>query len=371
MSERYQISFMPWADLKKSVTLGPVTFWPYRSEAASRINDPKLRSYLDRYFESYVDNNGQSVDTITVCSYENTNFRELKEEEFKDLRSCSDAIIFSVIAPQAQNAVCANINSIGPPSSDAFTLITQNFQMDNDYVHVRAGSRLSAGWKVGEVTFPRPWSMGGSLGIPDKKIVKALGKCVSLVFPQELKERLFRSLEWFRLAHTESEQISELSKIVMMATGFEILLNFPNYGKSKYFTGYVEDNISSAKFARGTRVNHKGKSFDMSLASCWAWDFYNLRSKIVHGDSVSYQDLIFRDWITHLIVSDLVFLECTKRELFRNKCIGDDVYLYADKIAKSSEEHERNAVVESLARGVLGFDDVHRALGWVPNTDSD
>jgi len=285
-----------------------------------------LRSYLDRYFESYVDNKGQSVDTITVCSYQNTNFLELKDGEFKDLRSCSDAIIFSVIAPQAKNAVCANNNSFGPPSSDAFELITQNFQMDNDYVHVRAGSLLSAGRKIGEVIFSRPWSMGGSFGIPDSEIVKGFGKCFSLGFPQEFKERLFRSLEWFRLAHTESEQISELSKIVMVATGFEILLEFPKDGKRRYFTDYVENNISSDKFARGTRTDHKGKSFEMSLASCWAWDFYNLRSTIVHGDSVPYQDLIFRDWITHLIVSDLVFLECTKRELFRNKCIGDDVY---------------------------------------------
>ena len=371
MSERNQISFMPWAGLNKSVTLGPVTFWPYRSEAESHINDANLRSYLNRYFESYVDNKGQSVDTITVCSYENSNFLELKDGEFKDLRRCSDAMIFSVIAPQAKNAVCTNNNSFGPPSSDAFELITQNFQIDNDYVYIRAGSLLSAGWKIGEVTFSRPWSMGGSFGVPDREIVKGFGKCFSLGFPQELKERLFRSLEWFRLAHSESEQISELSKIVMMATGFEILLDFPKNGKRRYFTNYVEENISSDKFVRGTKTDHKGKTFDMSLVSCWAWDFYNLRSKIVHGDLVPYQDLIFRDWITHLIVSDLVFLECAKRELFRNKYIGDNVYSCAEKITTSSDEHEKKAVVESLARWFLGFDEVHRALGWVPDADSD
>lgn len=227
MSEHYQISFMPWAGIKKSVTLGPVTFWPYQSEGESRVKDPKLKSYLDRYFKSYVDNKGQSVDTITICSYGGINFLQLRDEEFKDLRSCSDAIIFSVIAPHAQNAVCANNNSFGPPSSDAFELVTQNFQTDNDYGHVRAGSLLSAGWKIGEVTFSRPWSMGGSFGIPNREIVEALSKYFTLCFSSELRGRLFRGLEWFRLAHTESEQISELSKIVMMVTGFEILLEFP------------------------------------------------------------------------------------------------------------------------------------------------
>ena len=159
--------------------------------------------------------------------------------------------------------------------------------------------------------------------------------------------------------------------MLFRSTGFEILLEFPKDGKRRYFTDYVEKNISSDKFLRGTRMDHKGKIHNMSLASCWAWDFYNLRSKIVHGDSIPNQDLIFRDWITHLIVSDLVFLECLKRELFRNKCIGDNVYSCAEKITKSSDEHEKKAVVESLARWFLGFNNVHRKLGWVPDSDSD
>ena len=371
MDERFQISFMPWVGLGKSVTLGPITFWPYHKESESRIDDPDLRSYLDKYFESYVDNTGKSVDTITVCTYENANFTSLSDEKYKELRSCSDALIFSVIAPQAKNAVCANNNSFGPPSSDAFELITQNFQIDNNYVHVRTGSLLSGGWKIGEVTFVRPWSMGGSFGTSAEEIVKGLGKCFTPDLLHELRQRLFRSLEWFRLAHTESDQVSDLSTIVMMATGFEILLKFPMNGKRRYFTDYVGDNISSDKFLRGTRTNHKGKSLDMSIVSCWAWDFYNIRSKIVHGNSVPYKDLIFRDWITHLIVSDLVFLECLKRELFRHKCIGDNVYSCADKIAKSSDEKEKRDVIKALEGWFLGFNDVHRALGWVPDTDSD
>jgi len=164
--------------------------------------------------------------------------------------------------------------------------------------------------------------MGGSFGIPNEEIVKGFGKCFALDFLHELKQRLFRSLEWFRLAHTENDQVSDLSKIVMMSTAFEILLKFPVDGKRKYFTDYVENNISSDKFLRGTRTNHNGKTFDMSLVSCWAWDFYAIRSKIVHGDSVPYKDLIFKDWITHLIVSDLVFLECLKRELFKKSVLA-------------------------------------------------
>jgi len=108
----------------------------------------------------------------------------------------------------------------------------------------------------------------------------------------------------------------------------------------------------------------------MSLAGCWAWDFYELRSRIVHGDSVPSSELIFKDWITHLIVSDLVFWECMKRELLKHKCIGDRVYSCAEKITKSSSKDEKEAVIESLTRWFLGFDDVHIALGWLPEEGS-
>lgn len=224
--------------------------------------------------------------------------------------------------------------------------------------------------KIGEITFSKPWSMGGSFGKPNEDLISAFSKCFPYEFPKDIRERLFRSLEWFRLAHTESEQISDLSKVVMVATGFEILLKFPQNGKRRYFVEYMERNISSADFNRGIRTNHKGKDFDMSLAACWAWDFYDLRSKIVHGEAVPYSELIFRDWITHLIVSDLVFLECVKRELFKNKCIGRNVYECADKITKSAIEDEKHAVTEALARWFLGFKEVHKALGWLPEKNS-
>ena len=370
MNNHLQISFMPWAGLSASVSLGPVTFWPYSKEAENRINDPALKSYIDRYLEAYVDNKGESVDTVTVCSHGENAFRILDNSEYQELRNCADALIFSVIAPQCRNAVCANNRNSGPPSSDAFELVTQNFNMGNDYVHVKAGRLTSGGWKIGEITFSRPWTMGGSFGNPNRELISAFSKCYSTEFSKDIRERLFRSLEWFRLAHTESEQISDLSKVVMAATGFEILLKFPQNGKRKYFTEYMERNISSDEFNRGIRTNHRGNICEMSLAACWAWDFYVLRSKIVHGEAVPYTELIFRDWITHLIVSDLVFLECVKRDLFKNRCIGINVYECADKITESAVEDEKNDVTETLARWFLGFKQVHKALGWLPEKNS-
>lgn len=74
-----------------------------------------------------------------------------------------------------------------------------------------------------------------------------------------------------------------------------------------------------------TRTHESGRVFDLSLPACWVWDFYNLRSRIVHGDQVQAQELVFGDWITHLIVADLMFLLCMQAVLFDLRFLGDDV----------------------------------------------
>lgn len=364
-SNNLQISFLPWTGFKKNIKLGPVTFWPYYIEAKQKISDPAIKRHLDNYFRSYVDYQGKPVDTIIVCSHGNVDFRSLSDFEYGDLRNAIDILIFGAIGPQIKRAVCANNRSWGPPSADVFELVTQNFHPGSDYIAVKTGSLINGGWKIGEITFPKPWATGGSLWSLEEELIEGFDKCFLDGFSVDFRERLFRSLEWFRLAHVEGSQVSILSKVVMMATGFEILLQFPREGKRKHFVDYMEKHIASNDFHKDNRTTDKGKSFTLSLAGCWAWDFYELRSLIVHGDTVP-PALIYKDWITHLIVADLVFLECVKRELFDHKCIGNNVRSCAKEFDKLFHNNSEGTPTEPLARWFLGFNDVHRALGWIP-----
>lgn len=360
-----QVSFLPWLELSTSLTLGPVTFWPFPAEAGLRINDQNTRNHLAKYFRCYVGHEGHPVKTLAVCSHGNTDFRVLNEPENQQLRRAVDALLFSDIAPQSKVAVCTNNPTMGPASSNVFELTTQNFRPGSDDIAVRAGSVLSGGWKIGHIVFPKPWETGGMLGSPDSKLLQGLGKCLSPQFSSDARERIFRSLEWFRMAHMEGNKVSAFSKIVMMATAFEIFLQFPRVGKRQHFVNFMESRIASTEFKKDVRTNENGKSFNLSLAGCWAWDFYELRSRIVHGDQVANEELQYRDWLTHLIVADLVFLESIKRELFEQQCIGDDVRDCAKEWDNAFPDNRPDASTEQLARWFFGFDDVHKALGWM------
>lgn len=167
------------------------------------------------------------------------------------------------------------------------------------------------------------------------------------------------------MAKVEDDQVSVLSRAVMVATAFEILLEFPPQGKRRHFVEYVEREVAEPGCRRGARTHENGRVYDLSLAGCWAWDFYNLRSRIVHGDPVQAQDLIFREWITHLIVADLVFLLCMRSLLFELRVLGDSLRRDAAELRDIAGAKDPVADWErQLARSHFGHRDVHRTLGW-------
>lgn len=362
---------MPWAEpIKKELQIGPVRLWPFANKAENKIKEPSVREYLNRYFKLYVDHKGDPVDAVIICSHGDIDFRPLNEQEHKELRNAVDSLIFSIIAPKAATAVCMNNNFKGPPSSEVFQCFTQEFQPGSEVIRIKAGTNWWS-WRIDEITFQKPWSAGGSGGTPDRELIEGFNKVFDHSFPKDIRERIFSSLEWFRLAHVESDEVSQLSKLIMMSTAFEILLHFPEFpkeGKKGYFSKCVDKKLASDEFKRDFRINNKGTKFTFSLAGCWAWDFYELRNRIVHGGSIPNKDFIYRDWITHLIVADLIFLECIKRELYQHGCIGEHVRDLALKLSEKNKDEDISELTKKIVPMSilgLGFDEVHRALGWL------
>jgi len=367
--KKYQVSFLPWVGIEDEFQVGPIKFTPL-NKAFEKIEDSSIKEHLTKIFKSYVDHQGKPVESILLCIYSNIDFHYLTEEEYNILRNAVNVLVFCTITPATKRAVCVDNFSIGPPSTEIFQVITQNFQPGIDHITVQAGSSISGGWEIGEITFSKPWAIGGSFGTPDKELVQGFCKVFDAKFSGDVCERFFRSLEWFRMSHVENSEVSILSKIVMMATAFEILLQVPNISnKKQWIAEEIEKRISNSDFLMETRTDPKGYDYTYSKVAWWSWDFYKIRNSIVHGDYVKPECIQYYapgiKWLTHLIVADLVFWECVKRELFNHRCIGDDVYSCAKEWDKAFPEEPKGTAIEPLAGLFLGFDDVHKALGWI------
>lgn len=371
-SDRIAVCIMPWAGLREEVQVGPVRFWPWDE---SKVADPAVREQLNRYFNCFVDHYGKRVETITICSHGEGDFRVLNNlDEYNEVHSAVDILIFSTICPQTKIGVCRNNVSIGPPAADRYQLVGLTMKPPNDNnIVIRIGSLTSCD-QMDKVHLSKPWGIGGSFGADaDVELISAFDKVFSDEFPSDARQRILRSLDFFRIAHTEGDleinqpaaRTASLAKLVVMATAFEILLTFPNYGKSEHFVREIQKKIENDEFLRREDTGPRGKKVTWSLAAWWGWQFYDLRSRIVHGDTIEPDEVRYKDWVTHNIVADLVFWEFIKRELFERGCLGERDRRLRKELEPVSDGRPDD-VEDSFTRWILGFEDVHRALGWIP-----
>lgn len=358
-----EVMFMPWADQQKDHVIGP-----FRSRAwdKSRVSNSCVAEHLDRYFKGYIDAYGKPVSTITILS-NSDDFSPVPESTMEAARFAVDMLIFSAIYFGVKTSVRNDTPNMPPPTADRFQLVKQRFTPGDKSFAITTGGTMHAG-QIGKLRVTCPLDVGG-LGFPDEKLLHGLAGLFDQRVNQDTRERFKRSLEWFRLAHPSGDGVSDLAKIVMMSTAFEFLFQIPDgLGKTNKFIQAVEDRICRPQTKRLTRsipikVGKKAgtsKLVTHSLPGWWANDFYDLRSRVVHGDVVPMSRLKYRRWLTHLIVADLVFGECIERELYKLGLIGRDIR----EIFRSHEGNITNELEQSMTDWILGHWEIHHKLGW-------
>ena len=364
-----EVVFMPWADVKTDTKIGPFVMWVWDR---SRVQNRSIAAYLDKYFTSHIDHFGKPVSSITIVS-RNGLFAPASRNLLSKARTAADVLVFSEIYPGIKAAVCNDTRNMTPPTADRFQLVTQRFTPGDKMFSVQIGGTVHVG-QINKLHVTRPWDLGG-IGFPDEELLQGLGSLTSRKIDETSRERIRRSLEWFRLAHTSGDDTSALTKVMMMATAFEILLQIPEGpGKTANFIQAIESRVLRPSTKHDTRKveirvgKKKGtkKSVNRSLPGWWAEGFYDLRSRIVHGDPVDVRRLKYRRWLTHLIVADLVFGQCLIEDLYAMNAFGAEIRrlsreydrLCAGRPAGWNEQH--------LKDQLFGFADVHRKLGWLP-----
>ena len=152
-------------------------------------------------------------------------------------------------------------------------------------------------------------------------------------------------------------------------TSFEILFALDeNKGKTKQFIEAVERVITSKNTILARRTDYRGRSQNYSLPGWWAHDFYDLRSRIVHGDVIDHAAIQYAQWITHGIVADLVYWQCLVAELYELKCVGDSIRELAKEWDAAFPDEKPGTAEPLLAEWFLGFEPYQQVLGWIPKS---
>ncbi|MCA9072818.1 MAG: hypothetical protein KDA84_28035, partial [Planctomycetaceae bacterium] len=259
VSSACEVMFMPWADVGKDTNIGPFTAWPWKK---SRVSNSAIADHLENYFKGHVDHYGKPVSTITILSADDS-FGTVAPKLMDKARLAVDCLLFAEIYPAVKAAVRTDNTYMAPPTADRYQLVKQQFAPGDSSFVVNIGGTSHMG-QIGKLKVTCPWDRGGT-SFPDEELLNGLAALLGTRVKAADRERIERSLEWFRLAHTSGDGSSTLTKVVMMATAFEILFGLPRHNKTKLFIQSVRDRLDRANTRTKTGVDAIGKTKTYSL----------------------------------------------------------------------------------------------------------
>lgn len=316
-TEHLQFNLLPYISLKDEVRIGNVLLWPFYHHKDQYIKDTSIRTQIEKFLKQYIDNSPERnpLSSLTMVSYKSPdNFRALRPIQTKEIR---DAIIILCFSTILRN------RSFGAFSSDDFQLLHQNFTPGDDGIATSSGSLIrttNGGLKINEVFFATPLYINqGRNIIYNEEILKALERLQQDTKNQEFYRRVITALEWVAYSYTNVENFNYASRIVMMATAFEVLLDgfrdrWEFIKKIKKFTCNSLDE-KKMRSVRIVKINNAEEEKDISFKEWWAYEFYNLRNKIVHGREVKNKDFKNRKRAQHFLLAIKFFEECLKKLL--------------------------------------------------------
>jgi len=319
-----QIVFLPWAALRVELQVGPVRFWPFNRQTASKyVTDVPTRKFLYRYFRRYRNPLGKPVGTVVVASLECINHRILNNEELDDIRTAIHCLAFSVIGPDTKSKLDSYPPGMTKEPGSRYDLYIQNFTPEN----FRLSVPFYGSVELNKIHLARGMSISEHPINPDRKLLAALGKFLWSTVAGRLKIPVARGLEWFTHAHKAADRLSDSSQIVMMATAFETLLQVQSepYKASSMATKLetlIRANDWAKRHTRPIRYNNGVRHKTRALPGWWIWNFYQARNRIVHGEPLLETDI----WIkmkdgrkySQVSVATALFLEAIVWQLSRD-----------------------------------------------------
>jgi hypothetical protein len=381
---QYEVNYLPWAPfdwdyIGGELRLGKVVFRPLSDDALQGI-DQQIADYLRLYFSRYRDLYNDPVNTITLCHYapEHRGLLEpMSDAQRAEFAGIIDTLTFCCIWGELREALNRGWRLLPPPNSETLECRAHRFSPDvlaNPPMVTLVTHGLWHTEQVDKIFFqiPLPAHHRGKIQ-PNMELMDLLNHLFAESFDPKLRERILRSLRWFRVAHRQAQALDAEIQIVEICTALEVLLNLPKHGKRKVFVQKVEQWITATEGEEDVvRVEESANQQPSSLttkAGLWAQNFYELRSAIVH-EGIQSDELLYYpavdahgqpSQVSQLSVASLVYGALLIQEI--DAQVG---YLHpAVREAIVASQEGRAFMNQLYKRSAWGVRDCLERLGWV------
>jgi hypothetical protein len=303
---QYEVYYLPWAPfdwdyIGGNLRVGKVVFRPFSDDALRGI-DERVADYLRLYFSRFRDLYNAPVNTITLCHYDPEHrglLEPMTDDQRADFAAAVDVLTFCCIWGELRETFEWGRRIKPPPNSETLESRAHRFSPDvlaDPPMVTLVMHGLMHTEQVDKIFFqmPLPAHHRGKIQ-PNLELLELLNQVFNDSFDPHLRERLLRSLRWFRIAHRQVQTIDAEIQIVEICTALEVLLNLPEHGKRNAFVRKVEQWITATEgedVVRSEESTDQQRSIPTTVAGRWAADFYALRSAIVH-EGIQSNELLY------------------------------------------------------------------------------
>jgi hypothetical protein len=283
----FQIAFMPYAPIQEKFKMGQYDILPFYKEAEKIILDKEVLEQAKKFFSRYVEfklqielkrHEEQPCQIIIITP---SNFKvgrdKLLNNQTRDIVCLAHILAFS------------SIFEIGFSSttSDPFQVHIQNFVKNEEGFSV--WNKAYMNYNLFKVLKPL-YVESSFFPFKPTDLSNALAKSLELRDSNNDIKRIFRSLELLYHTITFSDMITEEHRLLTLLMAFEVLLDFKNKHE---FVESIQHYITDHKpiyFEREIFIKRNVKQLIKWPLTCWwAYDLYDLRSEIIHGEVANWR----------------------------------------------------------------------------------
>lgn len=336
MSEE-KIAYMPYAPIKESFSIGNYEVWDYYKESENRIKNQNVIQHLNQIFGIYFERKynqekggyDKPLEEIFIISPHNFQFgvSKFSDDQIEDIKTISHIIAF-----------CAILQPFSSFLSNEFQLYIQNFQIGSDGVAIFR-TYFS---KLEMVKFIKPYYLNVPITKFEKdELCEALGKALEFRNGKQIRG-IFQALESFYYATAYDEILTAEHRLLSLVTSFEILLGFD--GKLK-FANKMEKMFGKHELPpreiRTIKIKNIVKDISLTKTSWWAYDLYNLRSNIIHGNEIDWEVQKYGSIWDRIKFSKILLRKLIKKTLIKESLFQPDFFddiLEAENLDKKLED---------------------------------
>ena len=362
---------MPYLPLKGTLKIENLILWSYKNEVNKHILDPDLKAHLASLVSCYKYPSGRSIENPTIISIDQHDFHNPTDEDYNFIEKVKNILLFSCLIKNYEYSFV---------TSDNFEVFYQRFNVGDPGIATTGGAihRITTGgYKINELSFIKPDHVNMPFDLRlSGNTLNALIDCIKNQTTDINKSQIIQSLNPLYNAYRNSHELNLAGRTLFLIMAFELLFgqSSRSYFRNSiqtYSTMGIRNALPQYTYPEmDTRTGNKIKDLTLTQNQIWAEEFYKLRHRIIHGDTVTISDFEFTDLINltkqhdpHFFIAVNFFVVCLLNKL-RQLGFASVPHYVVDPTSSSGFGAKFSGIENEVFKieDVSIFDDIENAL---------